>query len=319
MLPYESVEEVLHARPSQLLNVSDAHWERLITARSNPDYARDFSSSWANGRAFLLATDGLRDRTPLTIEWKGPQHPPGYDFLPADLRVDHVFLVSCKYLSKVLANPSPAHLFKRALADRGHRSELDWYLVVAEAEYRVFYSRVRSELANLVTLPADIELLTVEDRRAIGTLCARVWPGSLAVDYEEFSDAVSRNSAIAWSESVPTLSDRELLLWRMIRLNPAPYFILGSSGSTHLRLRVGTPWDWRQRYLLREFDIERQSSGQPRVAWSAKVLDRYLASEVDLRGHVEVRWSHGRFCGRPEAKLYLDTDHSAVPGYVELT
>ena len=35
-------------------------------------------------------------------------------------------------------------------------------------------------------------------------------------------------------------------------------------------------------------------------------------------GHIEVRWSHGRFGGPPEAKGYLDTAHHLVPGYVTL-
>ena len=35
-------------------------------------------------------------------------------------------------------------------------------------------------------------------------------------------------------------------------------------------------------------------------------------------GHVEVRWSHGRFNGSPEAKVYLDTPLSGTPGYFPL-
>jgi hypothetical protein len=34
-----------------------------------------------------------------------------------------------------------------------------------------------------------------------------------------------------------------------------------------------------------------------------------------VRGRVEIRWSHGRFSGSPEAKVYLDTPHVEVPGY----
>jgi hypothetical protein len=42
-----------------------------------------------------------------------------------------------------------------------------------------------------------------------------------------------------------------------------------------------------------------------------------LATGVDrtVEGHVELRWSHGRFGGPPEAKVYLDTPHHEVPGY----
>ena len=30
------------------------------------------------------------------------------------------------------------------------------------------------------------------------------------------------------------------------------------------------------------------------------------ALEYENKFHVEIRWSHGRFCGSPEAKLYKD-------------
>ena len=36
----------------------------------------------------------------------------------------------------------------------------------------------------------------------------------------------------------------------------------------------------------------------------------------EVNGHVEIRWSHGRFAQVPEAKVYLDTPQQLVPGYV---
>ena len=35
-------------------------------------------------------------------------------------------------------------------------------------------------------------------------------------------------------------------------------------------------------------------------------------------GHVEIRWSHGRFNKQPEAKVYLDSTLATTPGYVLL-
>lgn len=317
-LSFPTVSHALAARPAQMLNVEPTHWDRIASAVGNPAYKADVESSWANGQAFLHATEGLRGRTPLLIEWKGPQHPPGYDFLPADLRIDHVFLVSCKYLSKVLANPSPAHLFQRALAIRGSRSDKDWFLLVAEKAYRRFYQRVRTALSASVTLPADLEALTTAHRSRIKELCARTWPGSLGASYDEFSAEVSRESASIWKAAVPTLADRELLLWRILRFNPAPYFILGSAGASHLRLRVATPWDWRQQFKLINFTITADTVSQPRISWAAEVQDRSSGGSTSVEGHVEIRWSHGRFCGFPEAKLYLDTPHNAVAGYFPL-
>ncbi len=317
MLCDSTPEDAVSQRPQQMRNVEASHWERLEDAVKNPEYYSDVRSAWENGRAFFHANDGLRGRQPIAIEWKGPHHPPGYDFLPADLRIDHVFLVSCKYLSRVLANPSPAHLFQRALSVRGNRSETDWFMLVAEEAYRRFYASVVAALPT-ASLPADLDDLAPADREKIKHACARAWPHGLSGAYEEFSATVSRRSAEIWNEAAPTLADRELLLWRILRFNSAPYFILGSARSSSLRLRVATPWDWRQEFSLRDFVIEPQPSSQPRVGWAAQVLDRNRDVTVTVEGHVEIRWSHGRFCGFPEAKLYLDSGYEDVPGYFPL-
>ena len=110
----------------------------------------------------------------------------------------------------------------------------------------------------------------------------------------------------------------EAMLWRLLRVGSAPYFVLGSSAARSLRLRIATSWDWRRQYRLVSFGMEPQSGGQPRVGWEAIVRDRVSHALHVVAGHIEVRWSHGRFGGLPEAKGYLDTPHHLVPGYVTL-
>ena len=83
----------------------------------------------------------------------------------------------------------------------------------------------------------------------------------------------------------------------MLRLTGAPYFVLGSSGATSLRLRIDTPWDWRQRFKLKAFEVWGEPAGQPLVRWQAAVTDLESGTDRSVRGHVEVRWSHGRFRG----------------------
>ena len=108
------------------------------------------------------------------------------------------------------------------------------------------------------------------------------------------------------------------MLWRLLRIGSAPYFVLGSAAGRTLRLRIATPWDWRQAYELRRFDVWGDDAGQPVVRWTAQVRERASGEVHEVAGHVEVRWSHGRFGGPPEAKVYLDTAHHLVPGYVSL-
>lgn len=105
------------------------------------------------------------------------------------------------------------------------------------------------------------------------------------------------------------------MLWRLLRLETSPYFVLGSTKSGDaVRYRVATPWDWRQAFRLRSFAVRPVVAGQPLVAWRADVDDLAAGTRRAVGGEVEVRWSHGRFSA-VEAKLHLTTPPSDVPGY----
>jgi hypothetical protein len=114
-------------------------------------------------------------------------------------------------------------------------------------------------------------------------------------------------------------AEAEAVLWRLLRIGSAPYFVLGAQRDRSLRLRVMTPWDWRQAYELKRMDVWGDDAGQPQVRWQAQIRARDTGEEHSVDGHVEVRWSHGRFGKPPEAKAYLDTPHHRVPGYVTLS
>jgi hypothetical protein len=308
--------EALRHPPASVRNVPAATWDRLLVASDDPNEARSFDQAWENGMAFLNATDGLRGRRPLIVEWRGPARPIGYEFLPADLRVDHVYLVSCKYLSRVLFNPSPAHLFDHALEARPPPGGTDWYFSTVPHEYQALYNEAR-ELIDATALPSSVGDLDVAQRGRLRDELPRPWDGALKAAYINMSDAVSAASCARWRERLPTLATREAMLWRLLRFASAPYFVLGSSSGGPMRIRVATPWDWRQRFQLRAFDIDPKPAGQPTVTWSAEVRDRDSGALRSVAGHVEIRWSHGRFSA-VEAKVYLDTPHSDVPGYFPL-
>lgn len=316
MVGYATLDEALLARPAVLANVSPAEWEQLGAAWEGGGFDRDFEAAWENGVAFLHAADGLRGRFPARVEWKGSIRAPGDDVIPADLRVDHVYLVSCKYLSKILINASPSYLFDRLLAGgQGRRSNSDWYAQVATAPYQELYDQIRTQLCAW-QLPTAVTSLERDDRAFLKQqLASSRLVGAAGAAYTEFCAAVAKESAHRWRSAIDYLGDPTGLLWRLLRFHAAPYFVLGSSPAGPMRFRIATPWDWKQRYDLRVLAIEAQPGGQPRVGWAATVRDRFSGRDVVVEGHVEIRWSHGRFGGQPEAKVYLDTPHAQVPGY----
>jgi hypothetical protein len=299
-----------------MVSVSPELWSVLERA-ADGEYRADFESAWSNGAAFFRAVDGLRGRPPVVIEWKGAQRAPGDEVVPADLRVDHVFLVSCKYLSRILMNASPAHLFERLLkGGQGVRGP-DWYGIVAPDEYQSLYAAVRAELGR-DSLPPRVGELTGQERRRLRTELAAGWPDSCTAAYRDLSQAVATASARLWRLALTGQGEREAMLWRLLRIASAPYFVLGSSTTGALRLRIATPWDWRQEFRLLELTVEAEEAGQPRVGWRALIRGRHSGEDRRVTGHVEIRWSHGRFSGPPEAKAYLDSPHAEVPGYFPL-
>ena len=379
MLGLAGMAESVRSRTPVMHSLSPEMWDRLERLHAGGAYEAEFHAAWANGQAFLTAGDGLRGRLPLVVEWKGTGRAPGDEVAPIDLRVDHVYLISCKYLSKILFNVSPASIFDSLLfggPGRGARAARevlpgggDWYAEVAPAEYEALYECVRlaagdahhaappysptrpvgpnrppsvvalpglggDEAAGvpavggargnaappaLGDLPSRAVDLTVSQREALGHWLRPGWPPGAKDLYTALSGAVARASARRWEAA---MDDRggtgEAMLWRLLRIGSAPYFVLGSSAERSLRLRIATSWDWRQQFQLIAITMEGQAGGQPRVGWEAIVRDRSSYEVHSVVGHIEVRWSHGRFGGLPEAKGYLDTPHHLVPGYFAL-
>jgi hypothetical protein len=311
--------------PTGFGGVGAERWERLGELHRAGRHRAEFAAAWSNGRCFLHADDGLRGRAPLVVEWKGPQRPPGADPVPADLRIDHVYLVSCKYNSRIQLNASPWSVFDPGASNgaaagadgRGAVARRDWYAEVAPDALQALYDIVGFETGLAAALPARPGDLATPQRRQLAAALGRgPWTSPAAGQaYAALSAAVAAGSARRWRDALRSPARREATLWRFLRVAATSYFVLGSDGDRMVRVRVGSPWDWRQSFRLRSFTVEPEPSRQPVVAWSAMVEDRARGDARTVAGHIEVRWSHGRFGGAPEAKVYLDTPHHEVPGY----
>ena len=323
MLGLASVDEALAVRPSAMVGVEEHHYDKMVAARAEGKHKLQFEEAWDNGVAFAAADDGLRGRVPKRVEWKGPHQAPSYEQTPADLRIDHVYLVSCKYGSRLLHNVSPRHLFERLLAVRQGPAG-DWYAEVALAEYQALYQEAREYLTGqeegFDDLPLAVAELNADQHRRLKRPFSRRWPEPLAEAAHWFSVAVSQASAERWLSALGSRATRrEEALWRLLRLQPAPYFVLGTDHRRQpVRYRVDTPWDFRQRFAFKSFDVWPEARVQPVVRWRGDLIVKATDTPVHVDGHVEVRWSHGRFHGSPEAKVYLKTPHLETPGYTEL-
>jgi hypothetical protein len=321
-LPAVDPVAALHSRPGPL-HVTDGDWDHLCAVHRSGRYAAEWATAFANGRALLAAADGLRHRVPLTIEWTGGRRPPGDEVAPIDLRIDHVYLVSCKYESDILANASPGRLFDGLLATQGSWDRGDWYDAVAPAELAGLYRSCLLATGLTGFPPAPSECTKEQLGRLRQALGGRGYPDPASrAAYVGLCRTVSEASAERWSETLSTSGvGPEGMLWRLLRIGSAPYFVLGNDRRTGApaRYRIASPWDWRSSFELEEFAVTPAVAGQPRVDWSCTYRSREDGESDVVAGHVEIRWSHGRFAQPPEAKVYLDTPMSQLPGYHPLT
>lgn len=317
MLGHSTVEETIAARPPEMASVSPQLWDELDRWSRSPTWTKEFAAAFRNGVVFLGSPGALRDRIPQVIDWRGNTRPVDDDLVPADLRIDHVYLVSCKYLSKVLGNAAPSRLFDGLLRVRTPADRLSWFEVVAADELEVL-TEASARHAGIAPVRSTASLGASQLAELTASLSGAHWPDSCAPAWRALVQAVSVRTAERWRAAIATPQDALRLLWRLIRIGPTPYFVLGVGSRGPLRLRIVTSWDWSQRFQLEDFEVEPGDAGQPVVRWVAHVLDRDAGHVEAVAGHVEVRWSHGRLRGAPEAKIYLDTPHDRVSGYVPL-
>ena len=315
-----SLQEALAERPGNL-DIEGDSWERLERILDTGKYSGIARAAFANGAFLAGHPAGLDGRTPRLIEWSGDRRIPGDQAVPADLLIDRVYMISCKYLSQILHNTAPARVFEDILAPSSQARHPDWFAEVASRQHLALY-RSALKLLDLEGMPDTPGWLDSTQRARLRAAFrdhgGRGMPGELRKPYDALIDAVSTVSAERWQEALREPAQQERVLWRLLRIYSSTYYILGIDRRRTMRLRVMTPWEWRQAFEFRSLRVEPDGRGQPRVNWTARYREHAGGERGEVRGHVEIRWSHRPFCGPPEAKIYLDTHHDEVPGYVSL-
>lgn len=326
MLGKNNLNKVLEGSiPEIIFNVTDDDWQTLCECYQDPQYVEIFSQAWDAGKSFFEAIEGLRNQQPFRIEWKGSHVPPAsWEKIPSDLRVNHVYLISCKFGSKILLNTSPANLFNYLLEPSIKSTNTNWYEYVAKSEYQLFYESCLKLISNS-NFPESVKELNSKQRQILKSQLNGRLPEDQNKAYKALSEAVSTQSVQQIYDKLSDnpsklLANKEQLYWRLIRLESAPYFGLGiSPRNGKMFFRVATPWDFRKLFEFVDLEFRSKSAGQPTVNWQAKIHEKKTCIDTLVEGHVEIRWSHGRFNGSPEAKIYLDTPHHQVPGYFPLS
>ena len=305
--------------PTNLKGVKPSQWSKLTEYWQTKAESKLFQRSFMHGRYFSNYLRKSQVVTNAEISWAGPKRTTP-DSPPADLIIDIIgskIYISCKNDSKVNRNPSPMSLFKTALRNSPvHRR--NWYSEIAPREYSCLLQAATSHL-GLKDFPDDPDELTKCQGETLKSLMKRKWPKAIEDSVSKFVEAVSEKSASSLNGVIQAPEEKLDFGLRLLRIIDIEYFILGTQKNEDVRVRVMTRSEFNKKFSITGLSVTSAHKGQPQVDWEIHVASRSSGKLPPVlshvKGHFEIRWSHGKFNGAPESKVYLETPHPSVPGY----
>lgn len=262
------------------------------------------------------------------VEWMGLDKQRKTVAVSKDLHVkEHNLYISVKTDSDVVFNLSPYNLLQALptgspMADK----ETNWFLQTAPKKYDELYQFVRNSYRDTSKLPltiSDFDKSAGKTRKEVQKWLATLnrWQKSEFKGlYISMCHTVAEKSSLLFSENRRHIkrsqlnSANELILKTFLRLNSTSYILAGLEGSKPFAVEVPdiTKWfqEWNFTDITAKADTDRK---QCVVDFGLKVTNRRTHEAIELPYHAEIRWSHGKFCGNPEGKLYKDFMWSDVP------
>ena len=268
-----------------------------------------------------------------SLRWAGPDKQASTISAASDLLVANI-PVSVKAISNVVANPSPHNLIYNLPSGQAFsQNERNWYVEQSPKEFQDLYSHVRASDPRLTYLPASVtnfeKIATSDDRDLAQLVIAdynRAQSQAFTRIYLQMCHAVALASALEFSSRMSnsmkgrarTAIIENVMRW-FFRLDAVPYILCGLDANDQFGLQVPSLTDFKSRWDLdiiqANADLARRQSV---VDFELRFSSKANQSSYVANFHTELRWSHGRFCGAPEAKLYKDFHYYELPFFHRL-
>ena len=267
------------------------------------------------------------------VQWTGPFRQAATTSVAKDLLVANT-PVSVKTESNVVANLSPPNMMVNLPGGTAHSSrEENWYLTTKPEEFQELYAFVRGMSPELQDLPEDIRSFEEQSGRYDRKRIQKIIKESSDREKKAFSrryrelchrvadksaDLFNQNLAASLSTGARKAVLENLMRW-FFRLNAVQYVLCGIDRKNEFALVIPDLTSW-----LREWDLA-EVVATPDITRGQSVVDFEVVfrrnndrSEHMVLYHAEIRWSHGRFSGAVESKLYKEFAWSDLPFLVGL-
>jgi len=285
-------------------------------------------------KQLLIAGIKLRIKYPLfnkvnSLVWYGPEKQAKTNSLAQDLLVANT-PVSIKAESNVLSNLSPKNIFQNIPQGKvpSERSE-NWYMATDRGGLQKLYNIVRkvrlyrfpqfpqsiedfeqnAQPKHRSELQSEIKKLTSDEldefTKQYLEMCSNVSSASANIFNKSFQDALQTPSRNAVTEH---------LVKNLFRMDSVEYVSVGIENNKVFAIRIPSITQWKKEWQV--LDIEAKpdlDKKQSRVIIMVKFRNKISKDIHSAQFHVEIRWSHKKFGGAPEAKLYKDFKWAEIP------
>ncbi len=300
------------------------------------EFVKEYERDLEKYQDFYTVGNLLRENYPLLsnvehIRWTGPERQAGIVGIAQDLLANNI-PISVKDNSNVVLNPSPYNLFEIIPSGQLHAaSSSNWYIESDYSAAQAVYSMVR-ERGKLYNLPSEYSVLekkaTPADREEIQGTIKKFQELDNNGIFKEFNDLyvrMCRNVAQTSADQFNSILAKTLqthirtavkdnIIKQFFRINSVNYVLAGIEKNNQFAVIIPGLTKWKQNWNLSSvLAVPQLKRRQSVVRFEVEVENRQTHDRYNLQFHAEVRWSHGKFCGNPEAKLYKDFDLHDVP------
>lgn len=265
-----------------------------------------------------------------SLKWTGGRRQGSTVTSSQDLMVNMV-PISVKVDSNVMYNRSPVNLLENLPQGLNPETRAgNWYIKVARNEFQKLYDYVVN-ISSGLNLPADVEEFeesasknirkTIQkaigqakdtQKKVFNDLYREMCQKTSRASAELFNDLFAKNIKTRRKNSII-----EMVLKTFFRINSTPYLLMVKEGNLLLAFSIPNVTYWKSNWEFLNLTAQADTSSlQSKVIFNLEIKPRGKEGEaIAFPFHSEIRWSHGKFCGAPEAKLYKDFTYEKIPFY----
>lgn len=279
-------------------------------------------------RTWLIKNERINN---VKLEWSANSAPETGDTVAQDLIIVNTSTrVSVKENAELFQNPSPVQVFEfwpKGQPFTRARSE-DWFIAVAQQELNAYFNACNGKQITGQATAYDyyknvkgnitINGKEVKKRKKFTQHVAGLHEQNITAvldAYQKFCDSVGKESAKIFNQNFRNnfskktngfydIDELTNLISVFFKLDSHRHILAGTEENNPFAVAVMDINTWKKQFSVVNIAASHRKAGQPEVIIEFSFKNNLTGHDYVYKIQSQIRWSHGKFCGNPESKLY---------------